>query len=187
MTKAKKKKRQYNKKPSKKVPDADAVCSDEDWRIMSGKLTRPPGRPEKTGSLFKVVGEKIPFKFLPSVKSKLAEDGIAAQGVYIAHDSMGYPRYIGLGDIFGRLEARKKAQILELSYFSFFAVPNRVHRREIETIMIRAAGPLLDFNDRKVRNDIQAGDLRDFEPGTQYIERQYKKGKKRKPRKKKVA
>lgn len=64
-------------------------------------------------------------------------------------------------------------------YFSFFVVADKVHEREIETIMIRAAGPLLDFNDRKVRIDIQAGSVRDFEAGAEYVERQYKKGKKK--------
>jgi hypothetical protein len=68
-----------------------------------------------------------------------------------------------------------------LSYrvFSFFVVEEKMHEREIETIMIRAAGPLLDFNSRKVRNDIKAGNVRDFEAGTKYIERQYKKGMRR--------
>ncbi len=61
------------------------------------------------------------------------------------------------------------------SYFSFFVVEEKIHEREIETIMIRAAGPLLDFNSQKVRNNIQAGNVRDFEAGTKYIERQYKK------------
>ena len=96
---------------------------------------------------------------------------------------MGYPRYIGRGDIFGRLAARHKAQVLELAYFSFFVVENKMHEREIETIMIRAAGPLLDFNERKVRIDIQPGNAGDFEAGTFYIERQYRKGKKKRERK----
>lgn len=92
---------------------------------------------------------------------------------------MGYPRYIGRGQIFSRLKERHNKQRLEIIYFSFFVVENKMHEREIETIMIRAAGPLLDFNNRKVRNDIEAGDVRDFEPGTKYVERQYKKGKPR--------
>jgi hypothetical protein len=72
----------------------------------------------------------------------------------------------------------EKAQVLELRYFSFFVVKDEIHEREVETIMIRAAGPLLAFNSRKVRDDILAGDVRDFERGTKYIERQYKRGKK---------
>ena len=163
------------KKPSTKKSDGKVV-GDDTWTIVSGKLTRPPGRPEHTKSLFKIIGEKIPYDFLPSVKKELNAKGIATEGVYIAHDSMGYPRYIGRGHIFPRLEARRKQQKLELAYFSFFVVEHKTHEREIETIMIRAAGPLLDFNNRKVRNDIQSGDVRDFGPGTRYFERQYKKG-----------
>jgi hypothetical protein len=156
------------------------VCGDYRWTIVAGALTRQRGRPRKTSPLFKAVGEKIPFEFLTEIKDKLTSDRISTNGVYIAHDSMGYPRYIGRGSIFSRLEARRKAQFLELAYFSFFVVEEKAHEREIETIMIRAAGPLLDFNDRKVRNDIQAGDVRDFEAGTKYIERQYRKGKAKK-------
>jgi len=145
---------------------------------MYGELTRPAGRPPSTKSLFKVVGEKIPDEFLADVKNKIRKEGLPITGVYIAHDSMSYPRYIGRGNIFGRLDARKRLNLLELRYFSFFVVEEKIHEREIETIMIRAAGPLLDFNRRKVRNDIEAGDIRDFESGTKYIERQYKRGRK---------
>ena len=168
------------KKQSEKKAEKTAVARGNSWTIVAGKLTRPQGRPSKAKSLFKAIGEKIPFSFLNEVKRKLENDNISTNGVYIAHDSMGYPRYIGRGNIFNRLDARRKAQVLELSYFSFFVVETKMHEREIETIMIRAAGPLLDFNNRKVRNDIQAGDVRDFEAGTKYIERQYKKGRKRK-------
>ena len=100
----------------------------------------------------------------------------SSDGVYIAHDSMGYPRYVGRGAIFTRLKQRKAAQVLELSYFSFYVVADKDHEREIETIMIQAAGPILDFNSRKVRTDFQAGDVRDFDPGTHYHQRQYKRG-----------
>jgi hypothetical protein len=171
--------RKSGKKPSVKK-SAGKICGNGSWTIVAGALTRPIGAPGKMQSLFKAVGEKIPFEFLNDIKKKLESDGISRNGVYIAHDSMGYPRYIGRGNIFGRLDARRKAQVLELSYFSFFVVEHKMHEREIETIMIRAAGPLLDFNNRKVRNDIQAGDIRDFEAGTKYVERQYKKGKKSK-------
>jgi hypothetical protein len=178
-TKKAPKKKSLNKKPSTKSAEGQ-VCSNDVWCVVSGELKRRPGRPNGTKSLFKVIGEKIPFEFLGHVRKEFGTYEIDGKGVYIAHDSMGYPRYIGRGNIFDRLEARRKAQILELSYFSFFVVEDKMHEREIETIMIRAAGPLLDFNDRKVRNDIQPGDVRDFEAGTYYFERQYKKGKKSK-------
>lgn len=171
-------KKRKPKKPSRKSGEK-RVCGNESWTIMYGTLTRSRGRPEKAEPLFKAVGEKIPYEFLNQVKAELKNRNIPRTGVYIAHDSMGYPRYIGRGDVFGRLEARRKAQVLELRYFSFFIVEYVVHEREIETIMMRAAGPLLDFNERKVRTDIAAGDVRDFEPGTQYVERQFKKGRKK--------
>jgi hypothetical protein len=169
--------RGISKKPSVKKFKAQ-VCKSNSWTIVEGELKRSPGHPGKTESLFKVVGEKIPFEFLNAVEKNLKSNGITPTGVYIAHDSMGYPRYIGRGNIFNRLDARRKAQVLELSYFSFFVMKEKVpvHVREVETIMIRAAGPLLDFNNRKIRIDVQAGDVRDFEAGTKYIERQYKRG-----------
>jgi hypothetical protein len=165
-----------SKKPSTKAVSGD-IGRNEAWVIKFGELKRSRGRP--TGNpLFKVVGEKIPFVFLKPVKRQLESQKLSTTGVYIAHDSMGYPRYIGRGNVFGRLGGRKKAQELELQYFSFFIVEDKTHEREIETIMIRAAGPLLDFNDRKVRADISPGDIRDFEPGTRFVQRQYRKGRK---------
>ncbi|MGC2745261.1 MAG: hypothetical protein WA672_18995, partial [Candidatus Angelobacter sp.] len=100
-------------------------------------------------------------------------------GVYVAHDSMGYARYIGRGSIFQRLTARKATQMLELKYFSFYVVKEKKHEREIETLLIRAAGPLLQFNTKKKRLTISAGNIRDYEAGTLFFERHYKKGKKR--------
>ena len=38
-------------------------------------------------------------------------------------------------------------------------------------------GPLLEFNTRKKRVDIMPGNIRDYEAGTFFYERQYKKGK----------
>jgi hypothetical protein len=164
-----------NKKPSAKSGEGK-LFGDENWTVVKGRLRRLPGHPGKAKSLFKFVGEKIPYGFLDDVRKHFKGEGISADGVYIAHDSMGYPRYIGRGNIFSRLKMRRKQQILELSYFSFFVVEEKMHEREIETIMIRSAGPLLDFNSRKVRNNIQPGSVRDFEAGTKYIQRQYRKG-----------
>jgi hypothetical protein len=177
----KKKKSPQSKMPSVKKGGTDIV-NDKIWKVVSGELARSPGRPTNAKSLFKFVGEKIPYQFLNRIKSEI---GKTSNGVYIVHDSMGYPRYIGRGNIFNRLTARFKAQPHELVYFSFFVVEEKIHEREIETIMIRAAGPLLDFNNRKIRNDIQPGDVRDFEAGTRYVERQKIKGPKpstKKPR-----
>jgi len=175
MAQRKRKRRKGSKKLSIKVSDGK-LCGNTLWTVTTGKLTRPQGRPGKVAPLFKAVGEKIPYSFLADVRDYLKSKEIPRVGVYIAHDSMGYPRYIGRGNIFSRLNIRRNRQVLELAYFSFFVVADKVHEREVETIMIRAAGPLLDFNERKVRTDIGAGSVRDFEPGTRYVQRQYKKG-----------
>ncbi len=166
------------KKPSIKKFGGE-IAKKTPWRIVHGNLAIPAGRPATIEKLFKAIGEKIPYEFLKDVKKYFVEEQIPSVGVYIAHDSMGYPRYIGRGNIFSRLDARRKAQVLELAYFSFFIVFHKPHEREIETIMIRAAGPLLDFNNKKIRNDIQPADVRDFEPGTIYIERKYTRGQKK--------
>lgn len=146
------------------------------WTVHYGELKRGRGRPQKTEHLFRVIGEKLPYEALPAVKKHLKESGHTFQGVYVAHDSMGCPRYIGRGNIFARLEARKKARQLELEYFSFYVVSEKKHEREVETLLIRAAGFLLEFNDRKKRVGLEAGNVRDYEAGTVFYERQYKRG-----------
>lgn len=57
-------------------------------------------------------------------------------------------------------------------------VSDKKHEREIETLLIRAAGFLLEFNVRKKRTGIAHGNVRDFEVGTLFYERQQKKGRK---------
>lgn len=99
-------------------------------------------------------------------------------GIYVAHDSMGTARYVGRGNIFGRLRARKKQNGLELKYFSFYVIEDKKHEREVETVVIRAASHLLYFNERKKRPTVMPGNLSDYEPGTFFYERQKKKGKK---------
>lgn len=166
-----------SKKPFTKTNDYKPVCKTNRWTIVSGNLVRKQGRPDAVRSLFKAVAEKIPYQFIDAVAEKLKEKNISAAGVYMAHDSMGCPRYIGRGtNVFARLRERHEAQVLELAYFSFYIVDQPKHIREIETIMIRAAGPLLHFNERKKRIDIQAGDVKDFEGGTAFFQRQYTRG-----------
>jgi hypothetical protein len=165
-----------NKSRATKVMKARVLPDAKCWTVHYGELKRGQGRPPKTEHLFRVIGEKLPYEALPAVKRHLKTAGHTYQGVYVAHDSMGCPRYIGRGNIFSRLEARKKAQQLELEYFSFYVVSEKKHEREIETLLIRAAGFLLEFNDRKKRVGIEAGNVRDYEAGTIFYERQYKKG-----------
>ncbi|HKF05814.1 MAG TPA: hypothetical protein VKB49_26075, partial [Candidatus Sulfotelmatobacter sp.] len=76
---------------------------------------------------------------------------------------------------------RWRAQTLELKYFSFYVVEEKKHERELETLLIHSAGPLLQFNTKKKRLTISAGSVRDYEAGTLFFERRYKKGKKPKP------
>ena len=152
---------------------------DSGWVIGYGELIRPRGRPqggEKVEPLFRCVGQKIPFEFLDEVKDRLSEEDISSDGVYAAHDSMGVVRYVGRGSIFGRLRQCKVKHPLELEYFSFWVVLAKHHEREIETLLIRGAGPLLLFNERKKSVGIESGNILDYEPGTLYFERQRKKG-----------
>ena len=104
--------------------------------------------------------------------------GIAGKGGYVAHDFMGTARYVGRGDILARLKAHLKSHPLEIAYFSFFIVEEKAHEREVETLLIRAAGDSLQFNSRKKRVGIALGSVRDFEPGPHFFERQRKRGRK---------
>lgn len=167
------------KAAAKKVIHRKVYEDGKIWTVQHGELVAPlkRGRPAaKTEHLFRVVGEKLPFASLAKVKADLKASGQTAQGLYIAHDSMGCPRYIGRGNIFTRLEARYKAQPMELEYFSFYVVADKKHEREIETLMIRAAGFLLEFNIKKKRVGVAPGNIQDYEAGTVFYERQRKKG-----------
>lgn len=145
------------------------VWAGPDWRVWRGELRRAPGRPY--GSLFAVVGEKLPYESIAAVEKAMKQAGLARTGVYVAHDSMGTARYVGRGRIFGRLRAHHRKYRLVLHYYSFYVVPNKSHEREVETLLIRAAGPLLEFNQRKKRVTISAGSIRDYEAGTVYFQR----------------
>jgi hypothetical protein len=134
-------------------------------------------------SLFTAIAEKLPFDSLKDVCDDLREKlGHKPMGVYVAHDSMGYPRYIGRGYIKARLGTRFKAQREELKYYSFYVLQNKLHEREIETLLIHSAAPLLDFNEKKKRAGIQAGSVGDFEVDTRFYVRKYKRGQKPKER-----
>lgn len=146
------------------------------WTVQYGELKRRKGRPDKGEHLFKVLGEKLPYFALAKVSEHIRKQGHKSQGVYVAHDSMGCPRYIGRGNVFARLRSHKRTQPLELQYFSFYLVEEKKHEREIETLLIRAAGFLLEFNEKKKRVGISHGSIRDYEAGTFFYERQHKKG-----------
>ncbi len=167
-----------NKRSSKKIINERVYKDDVTWTVQYGELKRGKGRPPKDRHLFKVAAEKLPYDSLSMVKKHLIDQGHTYQGVYVAFDSMGCPRYVGRGSIFARLEARKKAQPLELQYYSFYVVSQKQHEREVETLLIRAASFLLEFNDKKRRVGLSAGSINDYEPGMYFYERHRKKGKK---------
>ena len=164
---------------TKRVSPGEIWSDDETWVVRRGRLVSTPGHPGRVKSLFKAIAEKIPYAALQDVATDLKESGIGVDGVYIAHDSMGCPRYVGRGNVISRLRARKRANELELLYFSFYIVAEKKHEREVETLLIRAAGPLLQLNERKKRIDIEAGRVKDYEPGTVFYERRRKMGRQR--------
>jgi hypothetical protein len=128
------------------------------------------------------VGEKLPYESLDKVADYFRRKLGRAKGVYLAHDSMGVARYGGRGDIFNRLQSHQKKYRKELLYFSFFVIKDKNHEREIETAILRAASSQMILNQRKVRAGLELGNVADYEPGTEFIERQHKKGKKAKQR-----
>jgi hypothetical protein len=182
--------KKVNKGNYKKVVHEGKVFDSAQWTVCYGELQKPkrPGPKPKneTPHLFRFVGEKLPYSSLKSVEKHVRNVlGETPNGVYLAHDSMGCPRYIGRGAIFSRLAARKEKQQLELEYFSFYVVADKRHEREVETLLIRSSSFLLQFNTRKKRVGIGPGNIMDYEPGTLFYERHYKKGKKAAPTKKK--
>jgi hypothetical protein len=169
-----------NKRASKVEIQQAVVWKNQTWTVSQGQLRAlNPGHPG-TPSLFKIVAEKIPFEAIDDVKAYLDDTKKYKRpnGIYVAHDSMGCPRYIGRGNIFSRLRSRKKRNKLELTYFSFYVIEKKKHEREVETLLIRAASHLLHFNSRKKRLDTRAGNISDYEAGVFFFRRSYKKGKK---------
>ena len=144
------------------------------WTVHHGELLQAS---TSAPSVFKVIGEKLPWDCLSQINQHLRGLGSRRIGVYVAHDALGYPRYVGRGLIFHRLRSHKKAHPTELAYFSFYIIEGKHHQRDIETLLIRTAGPLLDFNDRKKRELIEVGRLRDYPGPSLFYERHAKKGK----------
>ena len=161
------------KASSTKYVDQQVWTDEKCWTVQYGELSRGQGRPDKTAQLFTAIGEKLPLAALDDVRKHCISEEISVYGVYIAHDSMGCPRYVGRGNIFNRLKDHFKAHTHELTYFSFYIVEDKKHEREIETLIIRAASHLLEFNTKKKRTGILPGDVRDYEAGTFFFERQH--------------
>jgi hypothetical protein len=147
-----------------------------EWNVVYGQLERYRGRP--TDPLFNVVAEKLPYDCLGKVAALLREYKMKTNGVYLVHDSMGYARYGGRGQIFSRLAAHNRKYKKELHYFSFYTIRKKSHERELETAILRAAGPQMVLNVRKVRDRIEPGRVSDYEAGAFFVERQKRRGKK---------
>jgi len=180
MPKAQDHRRKSAKKPSTKTA-IDNIFSEGKWKVVFGELKRGRGRPSSVKSVFHAFGEKLPKEALDDVEKAIIDEGLSREGVYFAHDSLGCARYAGRGSVFSRLRSHFKAHPDELLYFSFYLIADKQHEREIETALIRVASHLLVFNKRKKRDDIEPGDVRDYEPGTLYFERQRRRGRRKKP------
>ena len=122
---------------------------------------------------------QLSWKALPYVSKHLKDMKVKRVGVYMAHDSFGVARYGGRGNIFSRLRSHKRKYFRELLYFSFYIIENKTHEREIENVILRAAGPQMVLNQRKVRDGIDTGWVGDYEPGTKFFRRKYARGAKR--------
>jgi hypothetical protein len=79
----------------------------------------------------------------------------------------------------------KKGFSKELRYFSFYVIAKKSHQREIETVILRAAGPQMTLNTRKIAPGLHPGNISDYEPGTNFVERQHPRGRKLAKRKRK--
>ena len=179
MPKVKVRRRSGAKKPSTKTVTGN-VFSEGKWKVVFGELKRGRGRPSSVKSVFRAFGEKLPKEALDDVEKAIIDEELSREGVYFAHDSLGCARYAGRGSVFSRLRSHFKSHPDELLYFSFYLIADKQHEREIETALIRVASHLLVFNKRKKRDDIEPGDVRDYEPGTFYFERQRKRGRRKK-------
>jgi hypothetical protein len=163
------------KKPQRRQrADGEIVFTDDNWIVLTGELK--PTAKSKSDHLFKYVAEKLPWKSLDHVLAYLRRAKVKREGVYMAHDSFGVARYGGRGQIFARLRRHKVKYEKELAYYSFYIIENKTHEREIENVILRAAGPQLILNQLKVRDGIDPGRIGDYEPGTKFFRRKYARG-----------
>jgi len=162
------------RKQRRGITDFSTVSETNGWRVLSGQVTGQTAPGER--SLFTCVAEKLPWESLPQVNAHLKAQNIKREGVYLAHDSFGVARYGGRGRIFSRLRSHKRKYRRELVYYSFYIIADKIHERELENVILRAAGPQLVLNLRKVRDGIEPGAVRDYEPGTHYYRRKSSRG-----------
>jgi|HubBroStandDraft_2_1064218.scaffolds.fasta_scaffold207899_2 hypothetical protein len=163
---------------SRYTVDHNIISERDGWIVWCGWVEGKT-RGAESKKLFRCVGEKLPWASLPEVSNNLKSVGMKREGVYLAHDSFGVARYGGRGNIFHRLRSHKRKYQRELVYYSFYIIEDKTHEREIENVILRAAGPQLVLNQRKVRDGIEPGSVRDYEPGTRYYRRRLARGQKR--------
>lgn len=146
------------RKPSKKQVKRPAIWSKDGLCVVEGNLNPGPGRPSGIPHLFKYVAEKLPFDCRDTIKKSMgtADD---IEGVYFAHDLMGVARYGGRRQIFARLSNHKKKYPTQLLYFLFYVIEQKKHEREVETVILRAAGPQMTLNTRKIAPGTEPGDV----------------------------
>jgi hypothetical protein len=156
------------------------IISEQDgWIVWCGHVEGGGLQQSTSTRLFQCVAEKLPWASLSAVNANLKSLNITREGVYLAHDSFGVARYGGRGHIIRRLRSHKRKYSRELVYYSFYIIKDKIHEREIENVILRAAGPQLVLNQRKVRDGIEPGSVRDYEPGTRYYRRKLARGSKR--------
>ena len=153
---------------TRKVPVKRVQISNVDGTEIRHFLLEPRAKPAtENRRLIEIAAEMLSFTDLDAMRhhlNKAHPERKKFLGVYIAHDSMGCARYVGRGNIFARLALKRNHK--ELCYFSFFVLSDPSHQRELETVLIRAVGQMLVFNDRKKRVGPEAGNSRDYEAGT---------------------
>jgi len=155
------------------------IISEKDGWIVWCGWVEARGRQKLRTNLFRCIAEKLPWASLSEVSANLKGLRIKCEGVYLAHDSFGVARYGGRGNIFHRLRSHKRKYSRELVYYSFYIIADNTHEREIENVILRAAGPQLVLNQRKVRDGIEPGSVKDYEPGTRYYRRKLARGERR--------
>ncbi len=160
--------RRSRQKVSRVVRETITQANDE--RLIEGELKRV-GRPrEKDKGIILKVAERLPQWVVDYLDP---EDN----GVYVLFDSRGWPCYVGRGNIKGRVSAHFKshAKAPVIRTFSFYVVEGKAKERELETILIRLASPLLVVNDYKVGGK----NPREFEAGTRFLEVKPRLGRKK--------
>jgi hypothetical protein len=60
--------------------------------------------------------------------------------------------------------AQPSKEIPSRACLFFCIIKDKVHEREVENIILRAAGPQLVLNQRKMRDGVEPGGVRDYEP-----------------------